>query len=413
MKTEDLKDYIEFLSEGNDGFRSIKNHPIVREILKDENLRFWIPNDVVEIEHESTEDIWEKASAKNIAAFLRLNGFTINFKNRTVSKDGGKNNQRIGRVLQSADPALIKAWKKLTNTNSNPDKKSNRQWVISANPIDICNATYGRKWTSCLKDGGHLYEMENGLFSLIAYLCDTGDSTIKNPHARYLLHVGDVGSDDCKVRKVFKFGKANTPLDEFTLYKGKISQNTTGVLLTDTLYGNCTLAEKDVLRLYIKNTNNEALKDIKSNVVSISVNGLYVNKCFPSTYKKYDTPKVIKKKVDKTNQPDTRMQRKFKEYRYYSVNPNYELLEYVINTNQFTNKVLTDRIFKDANHLNILRKTMVIPTMVKNLEGEISVLKKKLVDSVENPRVLHDISNKFVEVDDRLKELQGLSDKLV
>jgi len=411
MKTEDLKDYIEFLSEGNDGFRSIKNHPIVQEIVKDENLRFWIPNDnVVEIEFESTEDIWEKASAKNIAAFLRLNGFTINFKNRTVSKDGGKNNQRIGRVLQSADPALIKAWKKLTNTNSNPDKKSNRQWVISANPIDICNATYGRKWTSCLNDGKHLYEMEDGRFSLIAYLCDVGDTMITNPHARYLLHVGDVSSDDSTVRKVFKFGKSNTPRSEFTLYKGKISQNTTGILLTDTLYGNCTISEKNILHSYVKKANNEALKDVKSNVVPISVNGLYVNKCFPSTYKKSDTPKVTKKTGDK---PDTRMKRKFAEYRYYSVNPNYELLEYVINTNQFTNKVLTDRIFKDDNHLKILRKTTVIPTMVKNLEGEISVLKKKLADNIGNPRVIRAISNEFVEADDRLKELQKISEKLV
>jgi hypothetical protein len=415
MKTEDLQEYIQWLSDGNAGFKSIKNHPIVQEILKDANLRFWIPDVVVSdvVEDTFSKDIWETTLAKNIAAFLRLNGYTIDFKNRTVSKDGGKNNQRIGRVLQAADPKLIKAWKKLTNTDSKPNKNSNCRWVISANPVDICNATYGRKWKSCLADGHHIFEMENGSFSLIAYLCDEGDKNIADPHARYLLHVGsvkDAATNGGASNRIFKFVNVDTPVDKFTLYKNP--KELSAILLIDTLYGNCSGHDKQKLQKYLREANNDALKHIKSNIVPIDVSGLYVNKGFPGTYKKVQKVEPINSKTKvQTVTSDIRLKNRVKRYNYWSTKPNYELLEYVINTHDLSNSQLNGRLVEDPNHVDILRKTAVIPTVITDLKEKLNTFKKKLVKTDNNGEI-NALSSNINVFSRKLRDMELLKEKL-
>lgn len=67
---------------------------------------------------------------------------------------------------------------------------SNLNVVISQDPHDMAKMSTGRRWTSCMdlqKDRSHdvFCEVESG--GLIAYLIDSSDKDVENPHARILI----------------------------------------------------------------------------------------------------------------------------------------------------------------------------------------------------------------------------------
>lgn len=401
MTKEKQQEYITALELGNRGFQAIMHHPLVGEIKKSENLRYWVPDEVVP--EKETEDFSEfehlwttNRIAKNIAAFLRLNGFTIDFKNSTVSKDGGKNNQRVGRILNVLHPKLLESWKKLTNKNFSSTKNNGKRgWVISANPIDIAGSSYRRKWTSCTCDGHHMYRIGQDRFSFIAYLCDKTDTNIKDPHCRYFIHVG-VPTTKNKTKIInFQLIGDNVPPGKTTISL-KVpdtiidSDKVVGSLFLDTKYGNCTSLEFDQLSNFVTKCNDNALNINGVQSMNIKVEGLYVNTyTLPSKISLSSSiakTKVASKKAKAVKKIDD-LALRVQNYRKYSNRPSYELVEYVINTSHFDNQYLNDAIFGDKE-LSQYVKVDVIDNKITQSKEKLESDKQKIAQCSDHREII-------------------------
>jgi hypothetical protein len=367
----------------------------VCEVKKSENLRYWLPERVVNTteseDFSEFEYLWTtNRVAKNIAAFLRLNGFTVDFKTSTVSKDGGKNNQKVGRILNVLNPKLLESWKKLTNNSFSTKSSGEKRWVISANPIDIAGSSYKRKWSSCTADGHHMVRMANNSFSFIAYLCDKKDTEIKNPHCRYFIHVGMPSNKQTTTKLVhFDISGDNVPPGRNRVSL-TVPDNTsksgilTGVFFIDTKYGNCSASEFGELSDFIKECNDVALNLNGLTTMNIKITGLYVN-TYTLPYKvslstkvaKPKTPEKTTKTIKKVDSLDS-LANRVRSYRKYSNRPTYELVEYVINTGDFSNQYLNDAIFGDKDLAKYI-DTNVIDSKLEQSKGNIDINKQKMV----------------------------------
>jgi hypothetical protein len=379
MKTEELQEYINILELGNTTFQAIKNHPLIVEIKKDANLRYIIPKkEEKPVDDSALEIMWTtNRSAKNIAAYLRLNGYTIDYKTSTVTKDGGKNNTKVGRVLNTLNPKLLENWKKITNEGFSTKKSEDKIWIISANPEDLCGSSYKRKWTSCTSDGHHMSGLGNNRFSLIAYLCDKEDTTIKNPHCRYFIHIGIPRSTQTK-NVTFKLTGDNIPPEMINLRLNSPKEGTIGSLFIDTKYGNCSSTEYQNLVSFV-NTMNDTVLDMNGvKRMAIVVTGLYVNA--------YPTPKEVVrsnsksvKKTVKTKANSETLAMRAKAYSKWSNRPSYELVEYIIKNNYFSNSALTDFIISDKEFSQFINDD-AIGDALKRVQDVIEENKQQLID---------------------------------
>lgn len=386
MTTEELHEYINCLELGNASFQTIKNHPLIAEIKKDANLRYIVPEKVEKpVDVSTLETVWTtNRYAKNIAAFLRLNGFTVDYKTSTVSKDGGKNNQKVGRVLNALNPKLLESWKNITNEGFSTKTGKQKQWIISANPVDICGSSYKRKWSSCTSDGHHMNGMTNGKFSLIAYLCDVEDLTIKNPHCRYFIHIGIPAVKPKTV--VFKLTGDNVPPGKPSLTlktEPTTVQTMVGTLFMDTKYGNCSNAEYVDLVSFIDDMNDKVLDMNGVTNMAITIKGLYVNTYNPPTevvHSSIRTEKIISKKTNKVKVKTETLATRAKQYNQWSNRPGYELVEYVINKSYFCNKYLTNAIILDKELCKFVSDE-TINISLKKVQDTIEEQKQKLIGS--------------------------------
>lgn len=419
MNAENLQEYLQWLSDGNSAFQWIENHPIMTEIKKDPKLRFWIPKEF-SVASESNKDtsvdmsFWEKVSTRNIASFLRLSGYDIDYKNRTASNDGKKNYKKIGRILQEINEPLVKYWKKITNTDV--ISSGGKRWVISANPVDICNATYRRRWSSCLSGGHFFSSINNHNFSLIAYLCDENDTEIADPYCRYLLHIGrpvEQVAERYKETKTFKFD-AKTPIETFVLSRqaGKAYiEGKSGVLCHDTKYGTCSSEYNRVLLDFIAKSNDIVLDTYKVKSMEVAYSGLYINRVMP--YRCNHTSSVIKKinkkSVKSVKIIDPLLQR-INNFDRYSI-MSYQLIEYVIN-----NQIIPNKWFVDAVKKSPRMKELLTDKHITNMENvankQLELNKSELVKNINNDTMMSDILKKINHLYTHAENLKRFKEQL-
>lgn len=156
--------------------RPAPDHPHLRPVFGDrERLYFTLP------EEDSPEQ--DRLFALIEAA---LPDYEIDFENGTASNDGGKNNMRLGRLLnKSGDEGLFQKWDQHCG-----HKTEKLMMVISRRPEDIARASTGRHWTSCMNEYGDFPErIEDDISqgSIVAYLVSESDPEIMRPLSRRLI----------------------------------------------------------------------------------------------------------------------------------------------------------------------------------------------------------------------------------
>lgn len=135
----------------------------------------------------------EKINASNpnfeINKLLQNNNYEIKNYIKGIAIDKYGREVKIGKVLQSLDPNLLRKFN--TDKTRESSKKENQIIVISKNPYDIGGMSTDRGWTSCM----NLYTGANAGYvncdikegTIIAYLTSNDDLNIKNPQARILI----------------------------------------------------------------------------------------------------------------------------------------------------------------------------------------------------------------------------------
>ena len=114
-----------------------------------------------------------------------------NYINGICYKNGSKNPQKIGKVLNKIAPELLQKFNNDTVRQNAKLTEKDLQIVISRHPYDIGGMSTGRGWTSCmnLKGGQNKHYVEKDVKegSCVAYLVKKSDKNIEHPISRILL----------------------------------------------------------------------------------------------------------------------------------------------------------------------------------------------------------------------------------
>ncbi len=191
LSLEELQEYEGILPENiQTGFmqqqaeRPAPDHAHLRPVFGEhERLYFTLP-DEKNPEQDRLQALVEAA----------LPDYEIDFEKGTASNDGGKNNMRLGRLLnKNGEEGLFKQWDKRCS-----QKTEKLMMVVSRRPEDIARASTGRHWTSCMNEYGDFPErIEDDISqgSIVAYLVSESDPEIMRPLSRHLIKPYHGGKD--------------------------------------------------------------------------------------------------------------------------------------------------------------------------------------------------------------------------
>lgn len=197
--------------------------------------------------------------------------------------NGQSNTAKIGKILVknniewngrpaidlfNSDPARL--GKSLTEMSASDELCI----IISDHAYDIAGMSYGRSWTSCMNieygDCRDMVDCDIHHGTLVAYLCDTSDTNINRPYARFLIkpyklqRPGYTGFDPCPIiyypeRTVYSAYVGLSPLLRWGEAICKTLQSGSGLLRKlPWLYEDTCRERKAVQRKfegYVKNPN--------------------------------------------------------------------------------------------------------------------------------------------------------------
>ncbi len=145
-------------------------------------------NDRLYFEFEVEDSPFMTRTSRKVSDILEERGYEINIEQRTATNDGGKNNIKIGKLLNRlGEEDLLRDWSKATG-----GLQKDGMIVLSRNPDDIARASTARRWTSCVDErsedgyaGKLASQVEEG--SIIAYLTTQSDPDLHSPMSRIII----------------------------------------------------------------------------------------------------------------------------------------------------------------------------------------------------------------------------------
>ena len=197
-------------------------------------------------------------------------------------RNGSQNQVKIGKILVKEDVKWNGA-PAINLFNSDParlgrslEEKSMSDdlcIIVSRHPYDIAGMSYDRDWTSCMniEDGDcrDMPEYDIRYGTLVAYLCDTDDTNINRPYARFLIkpyklqRPGYRGFSPCQMiyypeRTIYSAYVGLSPLLRWGEAICKSLQSGSGILRKLPFLYDDTCREKEVkprfFEGYVKNT---------------------------------------------------------------------------------------------------------------------------------------------------------------
>lgn len=413
MTPETLKKYVEVMTKGNIAFQAMAATPLGKLVLASPNLRYRInPNS--DNVAQTKDTLWEKPTAQNIAAFLRLNGHIIDYDNRSASNDGGKNYRKIGKILNDLNPRLLLSWKKLTNA-SPVTTNNDMSWVISANPVDIVRASYKRKWTSCLSGGYFFRDIDSHKFSLIAYLCDETDVDIRSPKSRTLIHVG-LGWDGSYKPTSQEFSFLETDDTPFKKFKVQLAKDITKsvdrvcMFFPDTIYGASYSGYTSKIRQFLHRMNVDTLTARNLSEVRVAICGLYNNSLadFKTVKAEINGPRSVKSKP--THQE--KLHRRCLSFNRYGKVVNYVELEYLTKNPLINPHML--RVVLGTDKKKLFISNVNIDEQLNDINSKMDTIKSRALEMIGgkdkgNAGVLHKIANDLDVLEQQKEKLQEIA----